>query len=96
MTSSNTSRADADISPISSPEPRSRSVNNIAEGAGKLSSGDERRYYLAATGSTTECAAMLDVCLRRRLITDDTHRRGKQLAERVVAMLTKLAKSHDT
>jgi hypothetical protein len=29
-------------------------------------------------------------------VSDETHRRGKQLAERVVAMLTKLAKSHAT
>ena len=70
-------------------------VNNIAEGAGKFSPGDKRRYYLAANGSATESAAMLDVCARRKLISDDTHRRGKQLAERIVAMLIKLAKSHE-
>jgi four helix bundle protein len=70
-------------------------VNNIAEGAGKFSPGDKRRYYLAANGSTTECAAMLDVCARRQLITEDTQRRGKQLAERIVAMLVKLAQSHE-
>jgi four helix bundle protein len=70
-------------------------VNNIAEGAGKFSAGDKRRYYLAANGSTMECAAMLDVCARRRLIAEDDRRRGKQLAERIVGMLTKLALSHE-
>ena len=35
---------------------------------------------------------MLDVCLRRKLISDETHRQGKQLLDRIVAMLTKLAK----
>ena len=70
-------------------------VNNIAEGAGKFSGPDKRRYYLIAAGSSTESAAMLDVCLRRRLITEDAHRRGKQLVERIVAMLVKLAKSHE-
>ena len=69
-------------------------VFNIAEGAGKFSSGDKRRYYLSAMGSSTESAAMFDVCLRRKLIADDTHRRGKQLLDRIVAMLVKLAKSH--
>jgi four helix bundle protein len=68
-------------------------VNNIAEGAGKFSKGDKRRYYLSADGSSTESAAMLDVCLRRRLITDDVHRRGKQQLDRIVAMLVALAKS---
>jgi hypothetical protein len=38
---------------------------------------------------------MLDVCLRRKLVSEDTHRGGKQLAERIVAMLTRLAKSHE-
>jgi four helix bundle protein len=52
-------------------------VNNIAEGAGKFSKGDKRRYYLAAMGSATESAAMLDVCLRRKLVTADVHERGK-------------------
>ena len=68
-------------------------VNNIAEGAGKFSVGDKRRYDLAANGSATESAAMLDVCLRRKLISDKDHRVGKQLLERIVAMLTKLSKA---
>jgi four helix bundle protein len=70
-------------------------VNNIAEGAGKFSGPDKRRYDLIATGSSTESAAMLDVCLRRKLITEDSHRRGKQLIERIVSMLVTLAKSHE-
>jgi len=42
-------------------------VLNLAEGAGKLSKPDKRRYYLTARGSATESAALLDVCLRLRL-----------------------------
>jgi hypothetical protein len=39
---------------------------------------------------------MLDVCLRRKLVAEDTHRRGKQLLERIVAMLIKLCQTlHD-
>jgi four helix bundle protein len=70
-------------------------VNNIAEGAGKFSAADKRRYYLIAHGSTTECAAMLDVCMRRKLISEPTYNEGKQLVDRVVAMLIKLAKRHE-
>jgi len=71
-------------------------VNNIAEGAGKFSKGDKRRYYLSAMGSSTESAAMLDVCFRRKMISEDTHHRGKQLLDRVVAMLVALCKNlHD-
>ena len=68
-------------------------VNNIAEGAGKFSPGDKRRYYLSALGSTTESAPMLDVCLRRKLITDEIHRNGKQLLDRIAAMLVKPIKA---
>jgi len=68
-------------------------VNNIAEGAGKFSKADKRRYYLIAMGSATESAAMLDICYRRNLIDDSTHRSGKQLLDRVVAMLVRLGKN---
>ena len=71
-------------------------VNNIAEGAGKFSKGDKRRYYLCAAGSATESAARLDVCLRRKLISEDSHRRGKSLLDRIVAMLVALSKSLQT
>ena len=67
-------------------------VNNIAEGAGKFSKGDKSRYDQVALGSSTECAAMLDVCLRRRLVDEATHRQGKHLLSRIVAMLTKLVR----
>ncbi len=68
-------------------------VNNIAEGAGKFSKLDKRRYYLVAMGSATESAAMLDVCFRRKLTTEDVHRHGKELLDRIVAMLARLAKN---
>ena len=68
-------------------------VLNIAEGAGKFSKPDKRRYYLTAIGSATECAAILDVCLLLKLATTDVHATGKQLLDRVVAMLVKLAKN---
>ena len=70
-------------------------VNNIAEGAGKFSPGDKRRYYLAASGSASECAAMLDVCFRRGLISEETRMCGKELARQIVAMLMKLSQKHE-
>ena len=68
-------------------------VNNIAEGAGKFSKPDKSRFYTIAIGSATESAAMLDVCLRRQLIAADMHDRGKQLLDRIVAMLVKLCRA---
>jgi hypothetical protein len=49
--------------------------------------------YSIAIGSATESAAMFDVCLRRGLIANETHERGKQLLERIVAMLIKLCRA---
>lgn len=68
-------------------------VNNISEGAGKFSKPDKSRFYSIAIGSATESAAMFDVCLRRELIASETHERGKQLLERIVAMLIKLCRA---
>ena len=48
-------------------------VLNIAEGAGKFSKPDKRRFYLAARGSTTECAAIFDVLLRLRVVSPEMH-----------------------
>ena len=66
---------------------------NIAEGAGKLSKPDKRRYYLSARGSATESAALLDVCLRLKLLEDATHRAGKEMIVRAVSMLIRLAQA---
>ena len=45
-------------------------VLNLAEGAGKHSKPDKRRYYLTARGSATESAALLDVCCRLKLLEE--------------------------
>ena len=65
-------------------------VLNIAEGAGKRSKGDKRRYYLTARGSATESAALLDVCWRLELLDEAGQKAGKSMLVRVVAMLIKL------
>jgi len=68
-------------------------VLNIAEGAGKLSKGDKRRYYLSARGSATESGALLDICLRLKLVEEPLHRTGKDAVVRIVAMLIRLAQA---
>lgn len=70
-------------------------VLNLAEGAGKLSKADKRRYYLTSRGSATESAALLDVCLRLKLLGEAEHRAGKAMIVRVVSMLIKLAISFE-
>jgi len=68
-------------------------VLNLAEGAGKHSKADKRRYYLTARGSATESAALLDVLFRLGLLDEAGHRTGKETLVRVVSMLIKLAQN---
>jgi four helix bundle protein len=68
-------------------------VLNLAEGAGKHSKADKRRYYLSARGSATESAALLDVLSRLQLLDTPGHQAGKEMLVRVVSMLIKLAQS---
>jgi four helix bundle protein len=68
-------------------------VLNLAEGAGKHSKLDKRRYELTARGSATESAALLDVCVRLKLLDEAGHKTAKGMLVRVVSMLIKLAQS---
>ena len=92
---SSTFLADVAILLTSLAVPRASIVLNLAEGAGKFSKPDKRRYYLIAQGSTTECAAILDVCLRLKLVLTEPHSVGKAMLERIAAMLVKLAKAQE-
>jgi four helix bundle protein len=68
---------------------------NIAEGAGKFSPGDKRRYYLSARGSATESAALLDVWHRLGFASEEQVRSGKAMLESLVARLVNLARSQE-
>lgn len=68
-------------------------VLNIAEGAGKVSKPDKRRYYLTARGSATESAALLDACARLKLLDETGLRGGKDMVNRIVSMLIRLAQA---
>ncbi len=69
-------------------------VLNIAEGAGTFSGDDKAAFYARARGSTTESAAVLDVCTRLDLLSAEHHKENKALLERVGQMLTKLIRVH--
>jgi four helix bundle protein len=66
---------------------------NIGEGAGEYSSGDKARFYRMGRRSATECAAILDVCQRLKLVTDDTFRSARELLVRIVSMLVRMVRS---
>ena len=67
---------------------------NIAEGAGEFSRRDKARFYRIARRSAAECAAILDVCRHLNLAAEHNITNGKELLNRIAAMLTRLANIH--
>src|SRR2546421_11655946 len=66
---------------------------NIAEGNGKFAIRDRCRYLDFARGSALECAACLDVLVRKRLVEQETIRSGKEQLLEIVSMLIGLVNS---
>lgn len=65
-------------------------ILNIAEGAGKPTLADKRRFFAIAKGSAMECGAIFDALLIKRKISPEAFRQGKHLLTRIVSMLTKM------
>ena len=69
---------------------------NIAEGAGEFSRDSKASFYRIACRSATECAAILDAARRVDIVNERLHSDARALLLRIVSMLTKLAKRHNT
>lgn len=63
----------------------------IAEGAGRTSAPDKRRFYELAKGSATESAAALDLLQRRGVLELGRYAQARPLLVRIVQMLSRLA-----
>ena len=63
---------------------------NIAEGAGKVSVPDKKRFYAIARGSALECAAVLDAVQVLKLCRSADLLEGKRILYQIVSMLSKL------
>ena len=63
---------------------------NIAEGNGRVTEGDRRRFFEIARGSAFECAATQDVLEVCGALSSAENVEAKAQLDRVVAMLTKL------
>ena len=66
---------------------------NIAEGNGKFAVRDRCRFIEIARGSALECAACLDVLVRKGLCEDTMVSAGKGQLLEIVSMLTGLQSS---
>ncbi|HPN83908.1 MAG TPA: four helix bundle protein [Victivallales bacterium] len=64
---------------------------NIAEGNGKTSDGDRKRFFEISRGSALECAAIQDILEIGGAISKKENEEAKQILSRIVSMLTKLA-----
>ena len=65
---------------------------NVAEGNGKATDGDRRRYFEIARGSALECGAIQDVLEVCGALSAEENSEAKAALDRIVAMLTKLGR----
>jgi four helix bundle protein len=63
---------------------------NIAEGNGKTTEADRRRYFEIARGSTLECAAIQDVLAVGKALDGEESLVRKQELDRMATMLSRL------
>ncbi len=61
-------------------------IENIANGNSRRSRADRNQYFDVAIGSALECAACLDICRCREMITDDQMVTGKKMLQPIVSM----------
>jgi four helix bundle protein len=66
-------------------------ILNIAEGGGRRSQPEKRRFYEIARGSATECAAILDILRVRGLGSPGDQAAARALVVRIVQMLSRLS-----
>lgn len=69
---------------------------NIAEGNGKLTFADRRRFFEIARGSAMECAAALDILVACGICNPAQITEGKAHLVRIVSMLTGLANTRSS
>lgn len=65
-------------------------ILNIAEGNGRYSELDHRRFLDIAEGSTVKVAAYLDLLAQKRVLSEKHVEPGKALLERILAMLSRM------
>ena len=68
-------------------------ANNVAEGNGKWSNKDRRRYFEIARGSALECASCLDVLVAKKRLNAERVVPGKKMLRSIVNLLTRVIKN---
>ncbi|MBI3864687.1 MAG: four helix bundle protein [Planctomycetia bacterium] len=65
---------------------------NIAEGNGRFTAPDRRNFFGISRGSAQECVPLLELALRRKLLTPEEHGIFKSQLEEISRMLAGLIK----
>ena len=63
---------------------------NIAEGNGRFTVPDRKNFFGIARGSLQECVPLLELALRRKLLTPEDHATLKSQLEEIARMLSGL------
>jgi four helix bundle protein len=68
---------------------------NIAEGNGRFTKPDRKHFFGIARGSVQECVPLLELALRRKLLSEDRHLQLKVDLEEISRMLSGLINGLD-
>lgn len=62
---------------------------NFAEGYGRATLREQRRFFIIARGSASEVAAILDVARGFGIVTDSDYANARDICDHLARMLTK-------
>ena len=62
---------------------------NFAEGYGRVTQREQRRFFIIARGSASEVAAILDVAKGFEIVSQSDHAKARDICDHLVRMLTK-------
>jgi four helix bundle protein len=65
---------------------------NIAEGNGRFHPADRNNFFRISRGSAFECVPILEICMRKKLISKELNMQLKQEIEEISRMLSGLIK----
>lgn len=65
---------------------------NVAEGSGRTTKAEAKRFYAIARGSAMECAAILDVLTQLSLLPAPSRDAGRDRLRSIVAILTSICR----
>ena len=65
-------------------------ATNIAEGNGRYGKADRKNFFRISRGSAFECVPILELCKRKKLIGEETHKALKENLDEICKMLSGL------